>query len=592
MSKISNKKIGKRAVGYLERLIDQHDTMDHEFYEDDTHEIWDGHIILPRNNTGDVSKKNFEARIPVQIKGHSDQEHKNFDKTKISHKVDLCDLDGFGSEKGGIYFIVYVDGEGNGQIFYVPLYPSLVLEYIEKCGDQKSLHIPFHRLEGNPNDLYKIAKQFNIEAVKQGSVHVSLVKDRIKIEDIKDLKEMNFEVFGQRSMSDIVKGLSDRTICLYGKEKDDKYLRPIQLNDNSFFVFGHDVKQKITIDDEEFYSSYETIEEGKKVSTVILSNNLRLELKASKISFEYRTTIEKLYNDARFLLALVEGRKLRVDGAIVDLGTIELDDDFKQKLDYIVDLNETLKMVGVKIEEAYSSLSQRQRNDIFALVEYRKGNSDKIIPEGISTITWNYDGKKVPLFVINNKEKVLLENAAYPQKRVIGISNEDDSSEEKIIYRVPAFMNLHESVLSNLYQYDYEEFENQIDLMECNERTYDFVLGAALKMINVYDITNDAKFLEYADDLFDELMLLKNEDYLILNKMQIKKRKGNLSELDLKIINNIDDENIVVSFGKNVLLQNKTEARKCFDKFSKEEKEIYEKYPIYNLYKQLLKGKE
>ena len=587
MVTISNKKIEKRAVGYIREIINQHNTMDHSFNEDDKNEIWDGYIILPQKNTGDVSKNNFEARIPVQIKGHNDQEHNFFDKSQIRHKVDLCDLEGFGSEKGGIYFIVYVDGKGNGQIFYASLYPSLVLEYIEKCGGQKSINIPFNRLEGTPDNLYKIVKQFNLEAKKQGSVFTPLVKDRIRMEDIKNLKEMNFEVYGQPSMSDIVKGLSDRTICLYGKEKDDKYPRPVQLNENSVFAFGHDVKQKITIDDEEFYNSYETIEEEKKVSTVILSNNLRLELKESKISFEYKSTIKTLYNDARFLLALASGKKLRVGGTIVDLGMLEVNDDFKRKLNYIVDHNETLEMIGLEIKDTYSGLSQKQRNDMFALVEYRKGNSRKIIPEGISTIVWNYDEKKVPLFVIKDKNKIFLENAAYPKKRVIGVSNEDNRGDERRIYRVPAFMYLHENTLSNLYCYNYEEFEKQIDLMECNGETYDFVLTAALKMINVYDITNDAKFLDYADNLIDELMLLKNEDYLILNKMQIKKRKGKLSETDLEMIKNIDGKDIGTCFGKYVLLEDKAKVRECFEEFSKEEKELFEKYPIYYLFKQL-----
>ncbi len=587
MSDISSKKIGKRAVDYLRRIISQHNTMDHSFNEDDTHEIWDGYIILPKNDTGDVSKRNFEARIPVQIKGHDDQEHSYFDKTKISHKVDLCDLNGFGSEKGGVYFIVYTDGKGNGQIFYASLYPSLVLEYIERCGNQKSIHIPFYRLEGNPDDLYKLAKQFNLEASKQGSVHTPLVKDRINITDIKDLKEMNFEVYGNRSMSDIVKGLSDRSICLYGKEKDDKYPRPIQLNQNSFFALGRDVKQTISVDGEDYYNSYETIEEAGILSTVRLSENLIIEFKKSRILFEYKTTIKQLYNDARFLLSLIDGKKMKINGTVVDLGTIEENSDFKQKLDYIVDLYETLEMIGVEIDSAYSDLSQKQKNDIFALLNYKRGNSDKTIPEGISTIIWNYDGKKVPLFVIKDKEKVLLENAAYPKKRVIGISNSNDSGEENKIYRVPAFMHLHESILSNLYEYNYDEFEKQIELMECNDKTFDFVLGAALKMINVYDITNDNKFLDYADNLVDELMILKDEDYLVLNKMQIKKRRGELSESDAEIIERIEEKDIYIGFGKNVLLEDRIKAQECFEEFSTEEKERYEKYPIFRLFREI-----
>ena len=69
--------------------------------------------------------------------------------------------------------------------------------------------------------------------------------------------------------------------------------------------------------------------------------------------------------------------------------------------------------------------------------------------------------------------------------------------------------------------------------------------------------------------------------------MQIKKRKIGLSAEDIKIISSIDSDELHISFGKNVLLGNKQQAKALFDSFSEKDRERYKQFPIYELYKRI-----
>lgn len=80
MAKPSNTKIEQRAVNALESIIDEHSTMVHQFNVGDKEMSWDGYIDIFKINNGDLSKANFDDRIPVQIKGHIDEKHRYIKK--------------------------------------------------------------------------------------------------------------------------------------------------------------------------------------------------------------------------------------------------------------------------------------------------------------------------------------------------------------------------------------------------------------------------------------------------------------------------------------------------------------------------------
>lgn len=93
MSMPSNNKIEDRALGALRNIIDDHVTMGHEFHSMDKEMSWDGYIWIYKDINGTQDKRNYDDKVPVQIKGHVDKNRKYIDEQKITYFVDLDDLD-------------------------------------------------------------------------------------------------------------------------------------------------------------------------------------------------------------------------------------------------------------------------------------------------------------------------------------------------------------------------------------------------------------------------------------------------------------------------------------------------------------------
>ena len=107
----SSTKIEHRVINVLESIIDEHLTMEYQFNGNDKEMSWDGYIWLYKKNNGIQSKLNFDGRVSVQIKGHIDSVHKYLDCDKITYPVELNDLEAYATEKGVLYFQIFLDGQ-------------------------------------------------------------------------------------------------------------------------------------------------------------------------------------------------------------------------------------------------------------------------------------------------------------------------------------------------------------------------------------------------------------------------------------------------------------------------------------------------
>ena len=154
-------------------------------------------------------------------------------------------------------------------------------------------------------------------------------------------------------------------------------------------------------------------------------------------------------------------------------------------------------------------------------------------------------------------------------------------------YLLPLFNYQNAEVLSNLYSYKYDVFYQQIDGSDINSITSPALLECALKLIKVFDANGDPHFLELAEYLLERITPYTDEEFILLNRLQIKKRKGKLSTEDINTVKSLNTDDYRIQFGISVILENKVEADKAFEQFTKEEKECYMEFPIFKFYKEL-----
>ena len=140
---------------------------------------------------------------------------------------------------------------------------------------------------------------------------------------------------------------------------------------------------------------------------------------------------------------------------------------------------------------------------------------------------------------------------------------------------MPLFIYKDVGVLSNLYVCDYDAIYQQTEDSDIDEITAYAFIECLLILINVYDRNSDTHFLDIADYLIQKLESYVQKDLVLLNMMQIKKRRTGLNGEDIDQIKSIDSDETHILFGKNILVGDKRQATIYFDRFSKEDKERY-----------------
>lgn len=585
MAKLSTTKIEKRALNALESIIDDHLTMDHSFNSEDKEMSWDGYIILYKSNDGNQSKKNFDSRVPVQIKGHIDDKQRYINKDRITHAVALDDLRAYSTEKGVLYFHIFLCNEQR-EVFYSSLYPSRILDYLDKAEKRhnlNSINIPFLKLKKDAGTLYNIAKQFSEEGMKQGSAKTPLVQERIRKEDFDKIEYIKFTAVGASTPYEVLLRLSSGDVCFYGKTSDDKYERPLEWLDDSVFYVDKEVHQNVSVGERIYYHKYKCLASSDGGMVITLSPNLKNLISDHKLQFTAVSTLDELYNDSKFLLDMNENKSYIVAGHEIHT-TDFLKNEFEKRVLFFIELYEALQMIGFEIKTPWNQFSKEQIIQLQKLVDAFRGNFTSQSVDEYHKYQWSFDGKDVPIIIRKSDDEIELINAVYTEKLAIFLPDDDSDS---TWYRMPLFASFDAKTLSNLYYYDYDCFRRQIDICDINAKTHSALNDCSLILINVFDQNGDTRFLDLSEYLMQKLEYPENDELSLLNKLQIKKRRNALDDTDIDLLNQIDDSNNQAAFGKYVLLEDKEKASRVFDQFTDAQKEYYKSTPIYKLYSEL-----
>lgn len=215
MRDIPTSKIEKRAINTLEYILDKSSLLDYKFNSDDKEVAWDGFITLYKSTI--TNKKNYGGRIPVQIKGHVDSQGEYRKKQYISYAVSISDLEIYFTEEGVLYFQIFLsqDGERN-EVFYASLFPSKIKTYLEKAKNNKNtININFTKLDKDPNEIYRIVKQFLHESKKQGPGLGQLVPQTVPIAELNNSSRLTFTSVDADSELDLLKQYSNGDIAIF-----------------------------------------------------------------------------------------------------------------------------------------------------------------------------------------------------------------------------------------------------------------------------------------------------------------------------------------------------------------------------------------
>ena len=583
----SNAKIEDRAIGALKNIIDDDLTMAAQFNSMDKEMAWDGYIYIYKKNNGDQSKKNLDDKVPVQIKGHIDKESKYLNRKRITFSVNLVDLEIYHDDRGVVYFEIFMSEDGTRrEIFYSLLYPSKIKGYLEKAaqkGNNTSISIGFNKLVKSPQKLYIVVKQFSQESKRQGFGSGEIVQNTIAIQDLDKVTSMTATAIGAKNEFEFMQRLSTGDVCFYGTTKENQIKVPIAWDEDNRHYLEKQVNKSVSINGKIYYETYRIIWSSTGDFTMVLSENLQIELEKKKFQIIRRTGIKEFGKDAHFILELINNKSFKIGNAIVSYHGFNIPDSLVGELKFMDDLNNTLNEIEFDYDKPFWNLPLDVKKQLIQIVAIRNGEMNNILTDRVSFFDWKIEDKYMPVIIIKQDDgSVELNNGVFSKNQ---ISVKNDKEEH---YIIPLFGYADQKILANLYYYNYELFYEQIDSADVNVYTLDFLNHTALKLIQAYDINGNEKLLDIAEYQLKKIEKFEKEKiYFILNMLQITKRRGLFSDRESIILQGLYTNNLQELFGINVLLENKEKAKKIYDQMEQEEQDLIAEYPIYFLYQNL-----
>lgn len=573
-------KIEKGAILALKRIICLHGKMNELLNEDDKEPSWDGDIFVYSNE--DLKVENIIYKVPTQVKGKNDESLLN--RTRITYPVKYKNLRNYFNNGGVCYFVIVISDDGERTtIFYNALTPiklQSLLKGTEQKGSDQKKSVPLNRLNNNDkNELCRILMQFGHDSGEQGAKE--LVRKAISLEDMKKIDSIRATTFASNG-ADIIQEMARGETCLFGHLKDADIWLPLAYDTQiqMEFVVWVEINESFKIDEKIYYDNIKIRKNIDKTFSIRLSENLIINTAEKNFNFEALTELDQVIKDIQFLEALPYGQAFYVGShKLCEYKDICLNDHFQQKLNLFKQLQLAVNKYDINLNRGFRDFSNEDWKAVDELLNIYQG---KIKPKNETAWhMWWWQDKVVPFFLaIAPNGELCIENGTHFKHFRISVGLEEER------YIVPSFITFKRDIWEKLYDVDEDILLEELDKGEFSKETLADFTQLFIEILSAYDVTKDEKYYDIAKVISDRLLLVDSEaDYIKINKLQLIKRKRNLTENELQELEKIeiDTDDTKVACAANILLENRRKAQKKLDEMADEDKELFMTFPIYNL---------
>lgn len=470
------------------------------------------------------------------------------------------------------------------------MFPTKLKYYLEKAekkGNKKNISITFSKLEQKADVFYSVVKQFSNESKKQGFGHEQLVQNAIREADMDKVKEISASVVGAANKYEFLKRLGTGDVSFYAKVEGTPFSIPLEWHEGSVYYMLTQVDEDICIGDKKYYDFYKVSSNSDGEITIILSDNIQIDIGKCKFIFKPKTDIKTLKHDAEFLMSAMKSTEINIGGHLFPYEDPYMPEELYKNLKFYIDLDKIFTQIGFEYSKPFSEIAESTKKKFVDIISLQAGRKNNLFTEKVHAYNLMVDEKYIPLIVFKNDtggENEIF-NAIYTEKYQMFVADEKENH-----YRVPMFAHIEGEIMKQLYKYDVEILERQIADAEINEVTEESMNMSGLNLIHAYDgdIEKNQYLLKIAERLFESLIDKFGKKHIyIINRMQIRKRMGELNKEELDVLSKMKCVDCQEKCGKYILLGNKSKAKESFEQISKEEQEAFRTYPIYKLYMEM-----
>ncbi|RGI19739.1 hypothetical protein DXC84_07485 [Ruminococcus sp. TF08-4] len=579
-------KIEMGAVLALKNVIQLNDLMKEYINDNDKEPSWDGFIYLYKSD--DMKAENIKYRIPVQVKGKNQENL--LKKQRISYPVEYKHLRNYYKDGGAFYVVVAIsDDRRKTTIFYNALTTvklNALLKNSEKKKPDQTKNVVLERLKNDDDKLlFKVLSQFGFDREQQGSGEGEIIEKVINIDVINKVDSIRVTSYLTTNEEEILKMVSSGELCLYGYRSDVDMWFPFDLEQQKDMRLKKvlQIDKTLGIDRQVYYNNYLVEREYSKDPIIRVSENLTIDLLGGKLNFNMHGNIKSLKRDVDFLYAILNGNTFWMDNKQVSEYTdVKLPADLKANMEMITDFYNALEEIEFSCDKRTDEFNENNWKAVTKLINVYHRKIKLKEDNKSEWYIWWWDEKIIPILIVKDEnDKTQIVN--WIGKEGYAVFTERETGGQS---RLPKGLLFKRDIWERLYDVDEEILLRDIEKSDYSERTLNDLYMFFVEILAAYDITRNEKYFDMAQLLSDKLLQVdENNEYGIINKLQLLKRKRELSEDEISVLEKLEEStnDSMVRSAVNILLENKHNAKKLVNQLSEEDQATFKQFPIYNL---------
>lgn len=581
------------GVNFVRIAISKTDFLVEHINGNDREPSWDGDVEVYRKAGDTHAKDDLILKVPVQVKGHKEN---NLKKKTIKYPVELSDLRNYLNAGGTVFMVVYVDEDGeNSQIYYNSLLPYELRRLVSKYGEQKTKQIELTALPKKKTD---IADVFLFAATHMKKQKPAISCDLLPIDELMKTGQVTGFNFGYTRVpgnnSDPFEYMFDHGTYLYAKlpfglELPVEHIVNIEVAETT-------IETPVSVDNHVFYSRYEIVH-SKSTTEKRFGKSTRLvtDRATGKIMFKFSAsgTLSERINDVDFIIHALEAGYFKVGSDVVSFEFMKLQEpdptkpqNAKQYLSWLRTIDALLKRLGVADDLDCANLSASDEGILMKLIPAILHNEAVEWPELDESFP------DIPIANLIVKLCVLPDDRGTNYRRIYGYSDAPIgfrvTNESGIEVEISYHACLRKESMLKCCNIDYSAILRQFKTIPDSEDYSNALVNLLLEMLRAYDESGGSRqdilnaAIEFANWL-RSTDVHTSQDLLDLNYYQAVKRSRELRAKEIQALHSIIEGNPIrkdVYVGTYLLLGDYESAQNHFNDMKTQGQKDFMCFPI------------
>ena len=593
MEKPNCKIIELSAIHALETALTPTCVIEPDIRENDKTPSWDGELRL--YNSTDWSKANLRGRVPVQIKG---QWTDRFPGGKATFQADVADLRSYMADGGIMFFLILLKGFDNFRIYYASLLPFDLRKLLDEAGQQKTKQIKLRLLQHKYRDgIVRILDDFLLNKGKQGKLlpdiksALDLRTSSMEIEKV----EVSFSSVGLESEEDAFEEIFDHPHYVYVKPKGVEATFAVDLFQPQKIIVSQPVP--VEVDGEILFDHIDLERMPQKRRRFKIGSGISVEVQnntTANLQFTPAETVNEQIRELKLLLALLQGREVKVCGEVYAQGKWNFtgfsEEDVSNNLEFLLAVGKTLKQLRVKKDLRIKSLSEDEERNLKYLVI---GILDQTpVPLAVN------GGTGVGKLTIGNVT-VALSASKDPNSSLNYIQDYFEVEDMKLVPKGqdPATVNTTVSPYITIDAKTFEMLDNadigrivaSVKKHPYSEDYGDRITNLVLELLKLFDSCKNADILDVVIQLleYEQENDSSQEETYRINRLQTEKRRRKLTKDEIQYLVSLKSPGIPLAFqlAANILLESFQEAQIVYGQLEENERTQFDNFPIAHLWR-------